>query len=130
MAKRLGLFVFGMLLLFTSRLACAQDMEDFKRMNPEENAKLITDWMQSALTLEEDQVAPVYAVNLKYAQKNRAIANSGDRKLRLLNKLKSASREKDKELRALFTQDQYRRYQEKKEEMKTRVKQKMQEKKR
>lgn len=130
MAKRLGLFVFGMLLLFTSRLACAQDMEDFKKMNPEENAKLVTDWMQSALALEEDQVASVYAVNLKYAQKNRAIANSGERKLRLLKKLKSTSQEKDKELRALFTRDQYRRYQEKKEEMKTRVKQKMQEKKR
>jgi hypothetical protein len=56
--------------------------------------------------------------------------NSGERKLRLYKKLSTSSKEKDGELSKVLTKEQYRIYQEKKEEMKARVKQNMQKKKR
>ncbi len=130
MVRRFRFVVLGVLILFTYGIVCAQDMEDFKKMSPEENAELMTDWMKSALALEESQVSLVYDINLKYAKKNREIVNSGEKKLRLYKKLKNSSQEKDKELNKILTKDQYRSYQEKREEMKAKVKQRAQEKRR
>jgi hypothetical protein len=130
-AKQVGIFSIWMLILLTSGLTYAQDvLEDIKKMSPEENAELMTDWMKSALALDESQAARVHDINLNYAKKNREIVNSGERKLRLHKQLSKSSKEKDGELSKILTKEQYRMYQEKKEDMKAKMKQKMKEKRR
>jgi periplasmic protein CpxP/Spy len=111
------LFVFGV-----SMIAGAQDLDDLKNSTPEDRAEFLTDWMKTELKLDNGQTAAVQKINLNYSQKNQEVFNSDGSRLRKLRKLKELAKEKDKELKNVLTQDQYAKYQAKKDELKEKIK--------
>jgi hypothetical protein len=123
MVKSLKVFVtltFAALVAFTiDGLAQAKD---WMEKPAEERAQVLTDWMKSELQLTEDQEAPVYDINLKYAKKGDEIKQSSGRKIDKFKKVKAYGQEKDEELKSVFTEDQYALYLDKKKEIKENVK--------
>lgn len=102
--------------------------QDKEHMPPEERATKLTSWMKTNLQLTDDQVAKVGEINLKYANKNEALRNSPEPGREKLKKLKSFDQDKDNELKTLLTDEQYKTYQAKKEEIKEEFKAKAKEK--
>ena len=107
--------------LFTQSLAFAQDNE-VKKSTPEDRATFLTQWMQSELSLDSTVVSAVYDINLKYAKKNQAIMDSDDLKFQKYKGIKASSDAKDLELKNIFTTGQYDLYQEKKSELREKMK--------
>jgi Spy/CpxP family protein refolding chaperone len=79
-----------------------------------------TNNMKETLSLTEDQVDKVGEINLNYARKMQNAYNSGGSKLQRLRKMKALAAEKDGALKKVLTPTQYATYQENKEEMKER----------
>ena len=95
--------------------------------SPEERAQMQTEIMTEALSLNEAQVPPVDDINRKYSRLMTDLqAQDGNRrsKFRAARELMS---EKDTELQAVLTEDQYAVYQEKKAEMRDKLKEKRRE---
>lgn len=130
MIVRLNLSVLTGLLFIGLAVAAAGDRETLKNSTPEQRAELQTEWMKSALSLDQNQVPLVHEINLKYARKNQAAMDSGGSKLKMYRKLKDLSAEKEKALATVLTKEQYRTYEEKKDELKEKVKDRASEKRR
>jgi hypothetical protein len=94
----------------------------------EERATKMTDWMKSTLQLNDTQLSQVQAINLKYANKRQEMMNNAQGK-KDKDAWKADEAAKDAELKGVLTDDQYKTYQTKKEEMKKEMKEKMKEKK-
>jgi len=95
---------------------------------PEERANKVTEWMKANLQLTEAQVSQVQDINLKYANKMQGLKdNTTLARRQKLQVLQDNDKAKDKELKNVLTDDQYKTYQSKKEEIKKQVKQKMKE---
>jgi len=95
---------------------------------PEQRANKVTEWMKTNLQLNDDQVSQVKVMNLKYANKTQELKDN--RTLTRRQKLQVLSdndKAKDKELKDVLTDDQYKTYQSKKSEIKKQLKQKMKE---
>ena len=88
----------------------------------DERAKIITDWMVEKLNLTEDQEPEVYEINLKYAQKGTKLKESTVGKREKFQVLKDYDTAKDKEFEAVFTDEQYVAYQDKKNELRQKIK--------
>lgn len=86
--------------------------------SPEERAKLLTQWMKENLQLTDAQMEKASAINLEYAQKMETL-KSIDSKLGRFRKFKELSSEKDSCLKNLLTTEQYSLYQEKKQELRS-----------
>jgi hypothetical protein len=118
-------------ILFFSVIFClttvTKAQKEIKGKSPEERAKIQTEWMQKKLSLDSTVVPMVQAINLKYANKMQNLINSGDSRYSKLQKFKSLPNQKDKELKAVFTPDQYNLYLKRKEEMKDYLKQNIRE---
>ena len=95
----------------------------------EERATKMTDWMKSTLQLNDTQLSQVQAINLKYANKRQDMMNNSQSKKEKTDAWKADEAAKDAELKGVLTDDQYKTYQTKKEEMKKEMKEKMKEKK-
>jgi|GEM_PF-302857 len=108
-------------------LASAQEA-DFKNSTPEERARFQTEWMQSELSLDSTVITSVYNINLKYSEKTQSIMNSGASKMQKYKDFKATSDAKDSELKSVFTKEQYKLYQQKKEEIKQKMRERIQEK--
>lgn len=115
------------LILMIQCVIFAQD-NDLKNSTPEDRAKIITEWMQEKLSLEPSQVDAVYSINLDYAAKNIDLMNSNESRRSKFRKLKSGAKEKDKELKNIFTKDQFDIYQDRKKELRRAVKDRIEEK--
>ena len=96
---------------------------------PEERANKLTEWMKTNLQLNEEQLTKAQAINLKYANKNQELHSGSMSRKEKMHILKENDKAKDAELKTLFTADQYKNYQEKKEEMRKQMKERMREKK-
>ena len=119
--------VFAILVLFfVCTIADAQKREILKDSTPEERAKFQTEWMKTALNLDEKQMAAVYEINLKHARKNQELLASNERKRRKVRKAKSLAKEKGKELQNVLTKEQYAKYQKNKDELKQIIKERRQ----
>jgi hypothetical protein len=95
---------------------------------PEQRANKVTDWMKANLQLDESQVSQVKDINLKYANKTQEVKdNTTLTRRQKLQVLQDNDKAKDKELKNVLTEDQYKTYQSKKAEIKKQVKQKMKE---
>jgi predicted transglutaminase-like cysteine proteinase len=92
--------------------ASAQEKLDefMTETSPEERAQMQTDYMKESLTLTEDQVPQVHAVNLKYARRMQDAYNSGGGRLQKLKKMKAVNQEKDSEVKRVLTSTQYATY--------------------
>jgi Spy/CpxP family protein refolding chaperone len=113
------LLIYSMLSVLTT---IAQDRlgELMNDTTPEERAQMQTNNMKETLSLTEDQVDKVSEINLNYARKMQNAYNAGGSKLQKLRKMKTLAAEKDGVLKKVLTPTQYATYQEGKEEMKER----------
>jgi len=84
----------------------------------ESRANTLTDKMKTELTLTDEQYPKVQAINLKYAQKNQALFQGTGGRFAKLRSLKSSQKDKSKEMKAVLTSDQYKKYEQMMEEMK------------
>ena len=86
--------------------------------NPQERANKWTEWMKKNLQLNDDQVAKVQPINLKYAtQLNDIRKDTAGGKVNW-DKVKENEAKMDAELKTIFTQQQFQTYDTKKTEMK------------
>jgi hypothetical protein len=103
--------------------ASAQD----NKKEPEERARILTEKMKTELSLTDEQVPKVEAINLKYAKKNSEVRDGGGGRLAKLKSLKASQEEKDKEMKGVLTEEQYKKYREMVEEMEKKVRERRQE---
>ncbi len=114
----------GMALVMMIFLAgCTQTQAQAQsQQSPEERAQRQTEMMTEALDLNASQVAQVEDINMKYSERIADIqAQSGDRRGKFKT-MRGMMEEKDAELEAVFTSNQYTIYQEKKAEMRSKMK--------
>ncbi len=108
------------LFLFTSSAMAQHAFSDNK--TPEERAKVQTEWMQTELSLDSTQIEKVYQINLKYANKLDGIKNSSEDRMQKFKKFKALSSDKDKDLKKVFSNEQFKIYQKKKDELRSKMK--------
>jgi hypothetical protein len=121
---RLALALSLLMMLFT-QLATAQNKTGMKDKTPEERAQFQTGLMKAKLSLDSGQLTRVQAINLKYALKNDPIIKSDISKFSKFRQIKALQKEKDGELKKVFTAEQYKQYQAFEAEMKEKMKAKM-----
>ena len=85
---------------------------------PEGRAAALTAKMKTELSVTDDQYPSVQAINLKYALKNEQIFKGSDGKFAKYRALKSSQKEKSKEMKAILTSDQFKKYEAMMQEMK------------
>lgn len=116
MLKHLGI---SALLVCMFTLAKAQDGQ---MPTAENRASKMTEWMKTNLNLTADQLGKVQELNMKYAVKMDSLKNSTGEKQDKFAAMKSDSEARDSELKGILTEEQYKTYQEKKQEMKAKYK--------
>ncbi|WP_412469279.1 hypothetical protein [Pedobacter sp. KLB.chiD] len=111
----------SLLLMLFCQLAAAQNTKTLKNKTPEERAQLLTKLMKTRLSLDTGQLARLKVINLKYALKNEPIIKSDAGKLAKLKQFKALQKEKNAELKKVFTAEQYNQYQAFEAEMKEKI---------
>ena len=76
----------------------------------------------AALHLSEEQKPKFKEITKKYAKQMKAVKDSGARPMRKYRKVKSIREDKNAEMKSLLSQDQYKVYLEKQEEMTKKMK--------
>ncbi|HEX2628665.1 MAG TPA: hypothetical protein VHM26_06635 [Chitinophagaceae bacterium] len=82
------------------------------KANATDRAKKMTDQMKTELSLSDSSYTNVYAINLKYAEKNSEIMSGAEGRLAKLKSLKASNEEKEKEMKAVLTKEQFKKYKE------------------
>lgn len=85
---------------------------------PAQRADLQTAFMKDKLHLDEAALAKIKVINLKYAEKMEPILKGDDNKLSKMAKGKSVMGDKDEELKAVFSPDQYSSYEDLRDDLK------------
>lgn len=89
---------------------------------PKERAKLQTEKMKSALSLREDQMDKIYALNLKYAEiMQKEVFDQGASQWSMYTKGSEINKRKEKELKPLLSEAQYKSYEKLKAETRKQV---------
>jgi len=104
------------LLLTGLQSAAAQDSTSLRDLSLEERVEKQTELQAEKLQLNEEQREAMYDINLKYARKLKDIRGEG-RSFRTMRKLKSLGSDKEKEVKEVLTDEQYKEYQALQEEM-------------
>ncbi len=76
----------------------------------------------TALDLSEEQKSEFEAITVKYAEQMKAVKESSEGKFKKMKKAKSIQESKNKEMKALLSEEQYNLYKEKQKEMKEAMK--------
>ena len=108
-----------MAVLFTFSLSMlAQGPGNRERRTPEERAKNQTEMMVKELKLDKDQEKKVSEINLKYAKMmDDTREKAGGDRDKIRENMRTQMEEKNKELKKILTDDQYKIWQTKQEEM-------------
>jgi Spy/CpxP family protein refolding chaperone len=85
------------------------------KFSPDQMAQRQTEWMKTNLSLTNDQVQKVSAINLKYVEQMQAVRDSS--KEMRMDKMKSMRASKDSELAGILTPEQLKAFQKHQEEM-------------
>lgn len=93
----------------------------------EDRARALTDRMKENLTLSEDQYSKVYNINLAFVNKTSSLRDSGGGRLAKARKLKDADGERDKALKGVLTEEQYKTYKNQKDENRQEMKKRLKE---
>lgn len=116
--------VMGMSLLIAASLVQAEEAK-WRDLSPGERAAHHTERMTEKLGLSSEQEAQVEAINLKYADKIAALRSESESERKEKRKaIKALFEEKDKELKAVLTEEQYQQYREHKKAMHKKMKHK------
>lgn len=105
--------------LFTTCLCLAMIVSGWAQSTNDkakEVAAKQTEWMKENLNLTQDQLPEIETLNLEYAQKWTEVQKLESRRSKW-QKAKSLSEEKDGKLKNILTEEQYKTYQAKKEEL-------------
>lgn len=95
---------------------------DSLKHSPEKRAQVQTDKMKTNLTLSDDQYKKIYDINLKYAKKRQESMQAGDDRRAKMKEMKVSNDDKNNELKAVLSEDQFTKYQEMQKEMKAKRK--------
>jgi len=95
--------------------------EIIDKTTPEGRAAFQTQQMKKALGLNQDQIDKVREINLKYARKVETTADASEGESRKLGEMKKISEEKDSEMKAVLSSEQYDKYLAMKEEMRKKM---------
>ncbi len=110
--------LFAIAILVSATLSSfAQDSNNMA----EEIATKQTEWMKDNLDLSADQLEKIEDLNLKYAQKMTKVQET-EGKLNKLKQGKSIAEEKDGKMKDILNKEQYEKYQDKKSEMRSKLK--------
>lgn len=120
--------ILGIIFLIAIQGYLYAQYEEFRNSTPEEKGKVLTEWMHDELKLDSSVVKSAYEINLKYAKLNQVVMSSDKGKLKKLKEMKANSESKDKELKKIFTKEQYDKYQKRKDELLELMKEKIKEK--
>ncbi|SMO82175.1 hypothetical protein SAMN06265350_1141 [Solitalea koreensis] len=91
----------------------------------EERSTKLTEWMKTNLHLTAEQVPKVHDINLKYAKKTDDLMLGNHSKEDKMHITKVNNQAKEGELKMVFTEDQFKTYKAKKEEMKKEIQDEM-----
>ena len=124
--KRFKKFYFTLILtvisaLVATNLKAQSSMAGMKNATPAQRAQMQTGMMKSKLKLDTNQVLKVQAINLKYAQKFEPIIKGSDGRMKKMKEAMSLQKQKDAELKQVFTTEQYKQYQDFEQEMKSKM---------
>lgn len=93
--------------------------------DPVERAATITEWMKTNLSLDENQLTQVQAINLEYAQKNQELQGTSLTRKQKMEAFKANEAARDAKLNQVLTPEQMKIYDSKKSELKKQMKEKM-----
>ena len=128
MKKLVKCLLFGMLFFPITQIQ-AQDpanMALLESTTPEERAQVQTELIQEQLELDDTQSASLNEINLKYAKKMEGVIKGDKSKWTKFRTAKRYDKEKDQELQALFSKDQFKAYLRYKDQLKADSKEKLQ----
>jgi hypothetical protein len=105
----------------------AQSTGGLKKSTPEQRAQMQTDYLKTNLSLDDAQTEKIAAINLKYAQKMEPVIKGGGARFSKMRAAKNINEQKEAEYKEVLTDEQYKKYQQVKEDMKEKAKEKMKE---
>lgn len=97
----------------------ADEASNFMNSTPEQRAGFQSQYMTEHLGLPTEAAAKVQAINLKYARQMDPIIKGAGGKLEKMQKGRSVLAARDAELQAVLTPDQYQKYDDLKDDMKS-----------
>jgi hypothetical protein len=96
--------------------------QETQSFSAEKYAVKLNDWMKTNLQLTSEQIPKVEEINLKYAKRLEALKAKTIPRRQKLDILKADDKDKEKELKEILTEDQFKTYQAKKNEIKKQMK--------
>jgi hypothetical protein len=112
------MFRLSTLVLFLFIGIGALHAQETTKASAADRAKKMSDKMKTELSLDSATYVNVYAINLKYAEKNAEIRNGSEGKLAKLKSIKASNEEKEKEMKGVLSKEQFKKYKELQKEMK------------
>ena len=120
--KIISLFLFFALFLIGTNTTFAQSRAtNFTEKQKEEIKKNLEEYA-AALDLSENQRPKFEEITKKYAKQMKAVKDSSGRPMSKFKKMKSIRKNKDAEMKTLLSNDQYKVYLNKQEEMQKKMK--------
>lgn len=107
--------------LLTAAPALAADIEALGDTTPKERAEAQTLMMKEKLGLSDAKVEKVRAINLKYAEKMEPVLKGSDGPLMKGREARNFQAQKEGELKAVLSADEYKKYLSSKEEMRRQI---------
>lgn len=113
--------------IFTLLSVTSMMAQDYaQNATPEKIAEVQTKMLSDKLELDSAKNKQLYELNLKYANKLQEVKNISKRKKKVKD-FKAMNNDKDKEMKDLFSDEQYKMYVAYKQEMQDKMKQRIQE---
>ncbi len=94
---------------------------DLKNSTPEDRAKFQTGTMVTKLKLDSAQADKVRTINLNYANKFQSVLKSDDGRFSKVRQIMKLQEAKDQELKPVFTEAQFKQYQDIEQAMKNQL---------
>jgi hypothetical protein len=107
--------------------AAAEGLDDLKDTTPAERAAAQTAMMKSKLSLTDDQLPKIKAINEKYAEQMDPIIKGSDGMFMKMRAIKEVEEQKEGELQGVLSKDQFAQFQAMKSELKDKLMDKIKE---
>ena len=116
-AKLLMFIVAGLMIAFTACSQPPQGQGPQGNFSPEDMAKRQTEMIKDATGIDEATTKKVHEINLKYANQMTELRKKYTSREEMREPMMKMREQKDAELKALLTDEQFQKYKAKQEEM-------------
>jgi hypothetical protein len=99
--------------------------ENMRNMSVEERAQMQTERMTTSLELDSTIIDQVHEINLKYAKQIEEGRGENISRFDMMKLMEKTNNAKNKELKAILTKDQYKKYMRQQQEMRNRMQEHM-----